>query len=199
MRLNQVEFFAMNNPVRRIIQKHIEFRRLNYYLKKNKIDLLQKSLLDAGCGSGYASQLLYEHFSPSRLIGIDFMEEQISQAKSRGVPAEFVQGDLTQLSYQNEFDAVFIFGVLHHIVGWQKAIAHLSKSLTNGGVLYLEEINISAVNFFDRFFGTIHPKEGRFTWTELEQALIENQFDILESDQIILWGFRSYFCKKKGE
>ncbi len=54
MRLGKTEFYAMNNPVRRFIQKYWEFRVFINFLKKQKINLSGKVIIDAGCGSGYS-------------------------------------------------------------------------------------------------------------------------------------------------
>ena len=53
MRLSKAEFFAMNNPIRRLMQRNLEFRAFRESLKKHNIDLRGKMILDAGCGLGW--------------------------------------------------------------------------------------------------------------------------------------------------
>jgi hypothetical protein len=58
MRLGRIEFLAMNNPLKRWLQKHVEFRVFRRHLEKHHIDLTGKAILDAGCGSGYGTELI---------------------------------------------------------------------------------------------------------------------------------------------
>jgi len=52
MRLGKLEFLAMNNPLRRWVQKHVEFRIFKNQLQKRDIHLEDGVIMDAGCGSG---------------------------------------------------------------------------------------------------------------------------------------------------
>jgi ubiquinone/menaquinone biosynthesis C-methylase UbiE len=116
MRLGKTEFYAMNNPGRRFIQKYGEFRVFKNFLKKQKINLSGKVIIDAGCGSGYSSKLIMDEFNPSELIAFDIMPEQIAIAQKRYTNIKFNIGDLTQIKIPDSTaDAVFVFGILHHI------------------------------------------------------------------------------------
>lgn len=42
----------MNNPLRRWLQKNIEFKTFKEFLDKRNFSLEGKVILDAGCGSG---------------------------------------------------------------------------------------------------------------------------------------------------
>jgi len=55
MRLGVIEFLAMNNPIRRWIQKHVEFNIFKKHLNNRCIDLEGGVIMDAGCGSGYST------------------------------------------------------------------------------------------------------------------------------------------------
>ena len=119
MRLGKTEFHAMNNPVRRFIQKYWEFRIFKMFIKKENIDLSGKVIIDAGCGSGYSSKLITDEFNPSELIAFDLMPEQIAIARRRYKNINFSTGDLTRIKIpDNKADAVFVFGILHHIPDW---------------------------------------------------------------------------------
>jgi ubiquinone/menaquinone biosynthesis C-methylase UbiE len=154
MRLGKFEFLAMNNIARRWIQKHYEFPIFKNQLKKNGIDLAGKIILDGGCGSGYGTGLILNEFHPSHLLAIDYMPEQILLAKNRKLNVDFRVGDLTKIeSAEETFDAVFVFGVLHHIPEWTDALQQISRVLKIGGVLLVEE-----------------PKY-RFNWKDFESGI----------------------------
>jgi len=196
MRLSKIEFFVMNNFIRRFVQKHLEFRIFKQLLKKHKINLIGKVILDAGCGSGYSSGLLLKEFRPSQLTAFDFMPEQIDLAKKRGLRADFSVGDVTKIEFpDNTFDAVFIFGVLHHVSEWRKALYEVARVLKQKGVLLIEEPNKHCVALFDRL-GFIYPKESQFDWSEFEDGLKMAGFEVLDRKNILTAKFKSFLCVK---
>jgi ubiquinone/menaquinone biosynthesis C-methylase UbiE len=179
MRLGKTEFYAMNNPVRRFIQKYWEFRLFKHFLKKHKTNLSRKVIIDAGCGSGYSSKLIMDAFNPSELIAFDIMPEQIAIAQKRYTNITFKIGDLTQIKIPDgTADAVFIFGILHHIPEWRKALRNISGFLKQSGVFLVDE-----------------PKY-RFTWNEFEQGIRDTRLSICERKNFLGPLFRSYLCIK---
>jgi ubiquinone/menaquinone biosynthesis C-methylase UbiE len=179
MRLGKTEFYAMNNPVRRFIQKYWEFRLFKHFLKKQKINLSGKVIIDAGCGSGYSSRLIMDEFNPSELIAFDIMPEQIAIAQKRYTDIRFKIGDLTQINIPDgTADAVFVFGILHHIPEWRKALRNISGFLKQSGVFLVDE-----------------PKY-RFTWNEFEQGIRDTRLSICERKNFLGPLFRSYLCIK---
>jgi SAM-dependent methyltransferase len=180
MRLGRLEFMAMNNPVRRFIQKQVEFLTFTRFLEKRGVDLKGAVIMDAGCGSGYSTELIVKRFSPSRVIAFDIMPEQIERAKKRAAGVGFFTGDVTNLDgrYRN-CDAVFVFGIIHHIPAWQKALDEISAALRSGGHLLIEE-----------------PEVGRMRRAQLEQGMEKAGFEILEREDILSGLLRSYLCRK---
>ena len=92
MRLSPREFRAMNNPVRRLAQRRIEFPQF----KALGLDAADKDVLEVGCGSSYGAVLLSAQ-EPRSCHGIDLMSEQIaltgrpSDPDSRQVRAESLE------------------------------------------------------------------------------------------------------------
>lgn len=179
MRLGVLEFLAMNNPIRRWIQKHVEFRTFKKHLENRCIDLKGGVIMDAGCGSGYSTELLANEYYPSHLIAFDYMPEQIRLARKRRLDVDFAVGDLRKVQSDDATcDAVFIFGVIHHITQWREALCEVARVLKPGGVLLLDE-----------------PKYG-FTWEELESELRNAGLDILDTSSFFFKLFHTYLCQK---
>ncbi len=197
MELNKIEFIAMNNPVRRFSQKNIEFNRFKKYISNQNVTLLDSTILDAGCGSGYSSKLIAQTFSPKELIAFDYMPEQIEIAKKKKPYAEYYVDDITNMQQPSEkFDAAFVFGILHHVPNWKQAINELHRVIKTGGHLFICEVDDKGVQFVDKYLKFKHPEQARFSWEQFSTALTESQFIIKEQSKLIFSCFRSYMCKK---
>ena len=105
-------------------------------------------MLDAGCGNGRFLGLLHAHLSDRAAlglsVGLDRSLELLLQARradlgTQGLAA--VLGDTERSCFRpGQFDLVVLFGVLHHIPGFEARLV-LIKSLLNlvseNGVLFL--------------------------------------------------------------
>jgi ubiquinone/menaquinone biosynthesis C-methylase UbiE len=197
MRLNRREFIAMNNPLRRWIQKYIEFKMFDSFLAKHNINLHNAVILDAGCGSGYSTCLITAKYRPLELEAFDLMPEQVELAKKRCKTARIFTADVTDTHLTSaKFDAVFVCGILHHEPEWRKALRELYRVLKTGGVLLIEEVSKRGAYLANRYLGFGHPHEAAFDWMELAHELRQVGFAIIEDRKIIFDTFRSYLCMK---
>jgi len=166
MRLSNIEFKAMNNPLRRFIQKHLEFRNFRWMGLTDK----NKNILEIGCGSGYGAVLL-SALEPTSYIGIDLMPEQIELTGQWHLPRyEFKVMDASDM----------------------KDISSNSKGrrvLTSGGKLFVEEPNGNIIRTFDSFFHWGHPDSG-FNLMDFEKELVKNGFNIVRGRRVL--GFGTY-------
>jgi SAM-dependent methyltransferase len=95
-------------------------------------------LLDAGCGAGVASLILFgPTFDRVRYLGVD-VSEAVDVAKARFAeqrrPGAFMQADLTQLPLpDSSVDIVYSDGVLHHTDDTAAALARVVRHLKPGG------------------------------------------------------------------
>jgi SAM-dependent methyltransferase len=180
-RLGWIEFLAMNNPARRLVHRHVEFRYFRDVLRAHSIDLTGAVIMDAGCGSGYGTKLIMDEYAPSRMVAFDLMPEQIGLANRRGLGVDFFVGDMTDIDLPDEScGAAFIFGVLHHVPDWRRAAAEVVRTLAPGGVLLVEE-----------------PPLG-LTWRGLEEELKALGLVVLDSRNLFICAIRAYVCQKPG-
>jgi len=87
------------------------------------------------------------------------MEEQIELARKNHTQFQFLIQDAEDLSQfvSESKDVVIIFGVLHHIPNWRKAIDEITRVLKRGGSLFLEEPRGADIKAFDFLFRWGHP------------------------------------------
>lgn len=101
--------------------------------------------LEIGCGQGVMTRLVLQRFG-APLVATDFDPEQVAAARTRlhdlKEMIEFRVVDAREMPFANEqFDAVFSFGILHHLVGgWRRAVGEVSRVLASGGWLVCTDL-----------------------------------------------------------
>ena len=96
----------------------------SFYFARMKIRLLQHyeknislKVLDIGCGDGATEIFINKYFPAWQINAIDVSQESISTAKNKSIPnCKFQVYDGLHIPFANEnFDIVFMAGVLHHV------------------------------------------------------------------------------------
>lgn len=92
-------------------------------------------ILDVGCGAGWTTLFLAESgFEP---IGIEispvFVEKARQWASRWNSRASFQTGDMDELSFHEEFDAVLVLNALHHTTRQSVVVENIARSLRPGG------------------------------------------------------------------
>lgn len=97
------------------------------------IDLLDprpgERILDLGCGDGILTRQLAER--GCEVVGVDASPEMIEAALALGVDARLMDGH--ELSFENEFDAVFSNAALHWMKRPDRVLAGVVRALKPGG------------------------------------------------------------------
>lgn len=100
-----------------------------------------KSFLDAGCGSGFSSSVLFHsEINRMKYSGVD-ISDAVTVAKKRftelGLKGDFVRDNITTMKLGKEFDIIFSEGVLHHtsepFAAFLNLVAHLAE---NGLIMF---------------------------------------------------------------
>ena len=196
MLLNPVETLLMNNPVRAAIQRGFEAPRL---LRMGG-SMGSGRALEIGCGRGVGSELILRLFGADTVDAFDLDPRMVALARKRLAPcgprARLWVGDASAISAADaSYDAVFDFGIIHHIPDWRSALVEVQRVLKPGGQLYGEEVMRRFIlNPVTRRL-LEHPLTDRFDATEFAQALEGVGLEPSETRE--LWGSFAWFTARK--
>ncbi len=188
MKLNLVEKLLVNNPVRALVQHLYEgplLRKLGGRLDGARV-------LDVGCGRGVGVQMLLEQFGAGKVYGLDLDPQQVRRAQQRFAGKSegrvvLAVGSVDKLPFPAEyFDAVFDFGMLHHVVDWQAGVAEIQRVLKPSGLFFFEEVTRAALNRWIYRTFLDHPTENRFSEAEFIAELSVHGIEPLDRLRRIL-------------
>ena len=192
------ELILVNSLLRRLCQKYYEFPIIKKHLRKNRIDLTGRVILDAGCGSCYSCVLIASEFHPRELLAFDVMSQQVETARRKRRASKLFVGDAGNIGLRSAaFDAAFMVDVLHHIPAWKNAVMEICRVLRPGGVLLLEETSKETLDGGERYFGLYHPVESRFEWPELVKVIVESGFHVVDRWETYMGHHGSFLCVKR--
>ena len=156
----------------------------------------RKSILEIGCGLGYATEFLAKNLAGSALSGMDISAVAIMRAREKFPEYSFEVGDIASSNFiaQEKYDVVIVNQILWYILeSLEIAISNVHKLARPGGhsiisqAFLKEEQRYGAdiVNGFDgllEFMKSHH--EERF-------SLIDSQFDrsgtLLHNDGLVVY------------
>jgi ubiquinone/menaquinone biosynthesis C-methylase UbiE len=192
MKLNWAERWAVNNPFRPLQQK----MEINWMKKRGQLKP-GAFVAEMGCGRGAGADIIKREFQPRILQAMDVDILMLRKAIKHLSPRQregisFYAGDISRLPYRGgTLDAVFGFGVLHHIPDWQGALAEIVRVLKAGGFFFFEELYPSLYQNFITKHILLHPARNRFYSEDLKRNFKEVGFhlnDFIEHRGIGIFG-----------
>jgi len=196
MLLNRIEYALMNNPIRAAIQHRFEAERLLEMGGRMNDGVA----LEIGCGRGVGVELILDVFGARCVDAFDLDHRMVNHAckrlKRRGRQTRLWVGDATGIPVADStYDAVFDFGIIHHVPRWQSALAEVHRVLKPGGRFYAEEMLAGFIGHpvVRRFFK--HPQDNRFGKDHFWAALVGVGLGPVVSKT--LWGAMAWFVASK--
>lgn len=109
-------------------------------------------VLDLACGTGIVAESMDDDYT---VTGADVSREMLEVARDKNLDADFVQADMTDLPFHEEFDAVLMYGQpFSHVTDEsrvRKAADSIYNSLREGGVLVTDVFAPEAGRLDDAF------------------------------------------------
>lgn len=172
MMLNRVERWAMNNPLRAL---HQHSREAMWFRRLSGGGLHGQHVLEVGCGRGVGVEVLLDRLGARQVTAFDLDPAQVERARRRlhhRPSVSLSTGDATQIDARDHsFDAVAVFGTLHHVPQWHAAVAEIARVLRPGGRLLFEEVPRHVLDTWVMRTFTEHPRDDRFEAEELAEEL----------------------------
>jgi len=198
MLLNRVEKALMNNPVRELLQRQYEGRKLLQMGGR----VAGKRCLEVGCGRGVGAELVLDQFGAKSVDAFDLDERMVKLARRRLAPrgsqVKLWQGSVTKIPAPDDsYDAVFDFGIIHHVPDWRAALAEIHRVLVPGGRLFAEEVLARFIlhPVWSRVLD--HPMHDRFDRASFAGELEKAGLRVVASDD--LFGNFAWFVADKRD
>lgn len=172
MLLNRIEYAMMNNALRAAVQRRFEAARLyelGGFLEGGRA-------LEIGCGRGVGVEILFDRFGAGRVDAFDLDPRMIEHASHRLADrldrVRLWVGDAADIAAPDgTYDAVFDFGIVHHVPDWRLALQEVQRVLKPGGRFYAEEVLAAFIHhpLWRRLLD--HPMHDRFDADAFAAAL----------------------------
>lgn len=191
MKLNLLERLFIVNPLRPLLQRHLEARQLFRLGGPTG----GGRALEIGCGAGAGVDLIEAMFGAAAVDAFDMDGRMVAQLRRRRLQrrrdSRAWVGNVRRIPVRDEsYDAVFNFGVIHHVLDWRAGLREVSRVLKPGGRFYCEEILARYITH--PVLGRLmrHPQEDRFDGATFRAALAQSGFTVKaarEMAHLYLW------------
>lgn len=106
-------------------------------------------VLDIGCGSGHAVNLMARAFPASRFTGMDFSTEALTAAQAEAsqwglTNAHFEIQDVAQLNAPAQYDFITAFDCIHDQAHPRQVLKVVASALRPGGVFLMVDVQASS-------------------------------------------------------
>jgi ubiquinone/menaquinone biosynthesis C-methylase UbiE len=171
MLLNRIEKALMNNPVRAAVQRYYEAPLLEHLGGTTG----GERVLEIGCGRGIGVEILFDRFGAGEVHAFDLDPDMVERSRARHGSRDRLKlwaGSATSIDApEAAYDAVFDFGIIHHVPDWRTAVAEIARVLRPGGRFFFEEVTKHALDRWTYRTFLDHPEHDRFSAADFVAAV----------------------------
>ncbi len=184
MKLNRIERWYVNSPVRQLAQ-HLVMQ----WFKGTVALKTGSSILEVGCGRGVGAKFITDTYQPTHLYLLDLDLKMVNKAGQRingdNKSIYFCVGDAARLPLRDDsVDAVFGFGFLHHVPAWRDGLVEITRVLKHGGVYFMEEYYPGLYQNLVTRHILVHPDKDRFNSQDLRRAFQDVNLTLTHSFEL---------------
>jgi ubiquinone/menaquinone biosynthesis C-methylase UbiE len=142
-------FAQSTDEIRRLKRQADFLRRYTQYLLDVAGIRSGMKVLDVGTGIGDVAFLVAERVGPQgTVVGVDMNPAMIDIASQRAqavgiANTAFLQGDVTQMLFEDQFDAIIGRLILLYIKDRAALLRRLSQQLRPGGIVAFQELDLT--------------------------------------------------------
>jgi SAM-dependent methyltransferase len=140
---NMYKKYPYPSPSTDVSQTNELLNLLRIFEIESKIKLENKSIFDAGSGTGHRITNVAQHFKKSSFLGIDISDKSLSIANKLKKLKKLQNIEFQKYNIMNgvktlgKFDLVLCMGVLHHLSNPSNGLQMLTKTLKDDGIIFL--------------------------------------------------------------
>ena len=140
---NMYKKYPYPSPSTDVSQTNELLNLLRIFELESKIKLENKSIFDAGSGSGHRITNVAQYFTKSSFLGIDISDKSLLIANKLKKLKKLQNIKFQKHNIMNgvktlgKFDLVLCMGVLHHLSNPDKGLQMLTKTMKNDGMIFL--------------------------------------------------------------
>ncbi|QJP97960.1 malonyl-ACP O-methyltransferase BioC [Pseudomonas fluorescens] len=134
-------------------------------LNRLPVDFLPSRWLDLGCGTGYFTRALAEHFAGNEGLALDIAEGMLNHARPLGGATHFIAGDAERLPLQHSTcDLIFSSLAVQWCADFESVLGEAFRVLKPGGIFAFASLCV----------GTLY--ELRDSWRQVDGLVHVNRF-----------------------